>query len=134
MFNPEGVKGKTAQPPHKIFNFMDTQSQAFLATFSIKDAATQIEIFDFNTIVWNRSEYRAKLDAQHRAEAYTHGLSRESIAKRYGLTALQLRAMRADGVLADVNFYEVELKTFQVEPNPPKRVGQRKYWVTGQRH
>ena len=22
MFNPEGVKGKTAQPPHKIFNFM----------------------------------------------------------------------------------------------------------------
>ena len=112
---------------------MDTQSQAFLATFSIKDAATQIEIFDFNTIVWNRSEYRAKLDAQHRAEAYTHGLSRESIAKRYGLTVLQLRAMKADGVLADVNFYEVELKAFQVEPNPPKRVG-RKYWVTGQRH
>ena len=22
MFNPEGVKGRTAQPPHKIFNFM----------------------------------------------------------------------------------------------------------------
>ena len=22
MFNPEGVKGRTTQPPHKIFNFM----------------------------------------------------------------------------------------------------------------
>lgn len=103
---------------------MDTKSQAFTATFSIYDAATRIELYEFNTTVWNRSEYRAKLDAQKQADSYAIHLSMDNLAKRYGLTALQLRAMLRDGVIAaGINFYEVELREFRPNSNPPKRVG-----------
>lgn len=103
--------------------------QAFTATFSIYDAATRIELKEFTTTVWNRSEYRAKLDAQKRAKSYALHLSMDSLYKRYGLTAEQLDAMRKDGVIAaGINFYEVELTTFRSNPNPPERVG-RKYAV-----
>lgn len=125
MFNPEGVKGKTAQPPHNFFKIM-TNSPAFTATFSIYDAATRIELGEFKTTVWNRSEYRATLAALRRAESYTLAMSRQSIAGRYGLTAKQLKSMLQDGVVARcLNFYKVEMKEMHLDPNPPKRVGEK---------
>ena len=108
---------------------MDNKSQAFTATFSIYDAATRIELYEFTTTVWSRWEKRAQYTAEHRAKSYTLGLSMDSLEKRYGLTAWQLRAMLRDGVIASgINFYEVELRDFRHNPNPPERVG-RKYAV-----
>lgn len=124
MFNPEGVKGKTATPPHNFFKIMDTKSIAFTAKFDIVDVITGLVLEEYTTTVWNRSEYRAKLDAKRRVESYTLEKSRKSIRNRYGLTAEQLRAMQEDGVInRAANFYEVELRDFRHNPNPPKRVG-----------
>ena len=110
---------------------MDTKSIAFTATFSIKDADTKIELFEFTTTVWNRSEGRARMAAKHEAESYTLAESRKSIRNRYGLTAEQLRAMQENGVINRAfNFFEVELKDFRHNPNPPqRRVGERKWSV-----
>lgn len=103
-----------------------TNSPAFTATFSIYDAATGIELGEFKTTAWTRSEYRASLVAFHRAEHYCIAVSRQSIASRYGLTAKQLKAMLQDGVVArDLNFYKVEMKEMHLDPNPPKRFGDK---------
>ncbi len=45
MFNPEGVKGRTAQPPHKIFNFM--KYGFFDVTVNVMDANTRIKLYEF---------------------------------------------------------------------------------------
>ena len=43
-FNPEGVKGKTATPPHNFFKIM--ANGYFDITLSVKDANTRIELYE----------------------------------------------------------------------------------------
>ena len=111
MFNPDGVKGKTAQPHHNFFKIM--QNKSFAVTFIVKDDATQIELYKLTEYtearcrcVAIRKATKAALDyieRQWRFEAFSKYLP------KYGITAKQLWAMVDDGLIPIPNDKVVEV-------------------------
>lgn len=95
MFNPEGVKGKTAQPPHKILNFM--KYGIYDVTLSVKDADTRIELYEFTEYgIKARCESIAIRKAMSAAVVHNHRVWRGGLfdklclSSEVGLTAKQL--------------------------------------------
>ena len=108
-FNPEGVKGKAAQPPHKIFNFM--RRQIITITLNVKDINTQIELPNH---VWEgetNTALRAVRAAEFSAQSAAHRRWVKWAKSKYGVTAEQLYAMFVDGLLQVPNLVEVKLES-----------------------
>ena len=120
MFNPEGVKGKTAQPPHKIFNFMT--KQIFYIDLNVKDVNTQIELPQYLWVGVSNSALRAErlAKAAYKRMAYRRWFFRTK--GQYGLTAKQLQALIDDKLITPPDLVEVTVAKIESEPYcPPQR-------------
>lgn len=120
MFNPEGVKGRTAQPPHNFYKIM---KYFFDVTVSVMDANTRIELYEFSEPhisahgPLDRAKTSAKRKAIRAAMDSIHRDWRESIYTQYcvfgnhGLTAKQLWWLVDEGLIVEPNDKVVEVKT-----------------------
>lgn len=125
-FNPEGVKGLTAQPPHKIFNFMAAIHQTlWTITFNVKDVNTGIELPQYT---W-QGPLGDKLGSERAVRKATKALKGLALAKwgwatcdKYRLTARQLKRLMDDGLITPPDLVEVTVANIESEPfvQPPK--------------
>lgn len=124
MFNPEGVKGKTAQPPHNFYKIM-TQI-LWTITLNVKDVNTQIELPQ-----WTWQGVRASKCPQVRVErraisAYKNIVLdrwKYDICNEYGLTAKQLRDMIDDHLVTPPDLVEVTVAKAKWERWAPSPIG-----------
>lgn len=119
MFNPDGVKGKTAQPHHNFFKIM--KYGFFTVTVSVMDANTRVKLYEFTEHqIKARCESIAKRKGTKAAMDYIHRSWRESIYTQYcvfgnhGLTAKQLWWLVDEGLIVEPNDKVVEVKSCEL--------------------
>lgn len=103
-FNPEGVKGKTAHPPHKIYNFMEA---LFEVTLNVKDVNTQIELPSWTWQGVTNSPWRAERMAIRAFKGITLEMWSIRVCDKYGLTAKQLKRLVKDSLITPPDLFEV---------------------------
>lgn len=114
-FNPEGVKGRIAQPPHKIFNFM--QYGYFDVTVSVKDAVTMIELYEVKEFgIKARCENIAIRKVMQAATDFIRSQWRFKLYDKlclgpYKLTAKQLWGLVDAGYIKQPNDKVIEVKS-----------------------
>lgn len=126
-FNPEGVKGKTATPPHNFFKIMAANFQIHEVTVSIVDANTQIELARMShDIIGRGGSERAEWSAIDKTkDIVLEFWARQWWHTHYGLTAEQFEKLAEDGridPLGSWDFKVVECKYFgEAEMRPEKQ-------------
>ena len=123
-FNPEGVKGRAAQPPHNFYKIM-TQI-LWIITLNVKDVNTQIELPQ-----WTWQGVRAARCPQVRVERRAKSAYKNIVLDRwkcdccnnYGLTAKQLRDMIDDHLVTPPDLVEVTVAKAESEPWNPSPIG-----------
>lgn len=115
MFNPEGVKGRTAQPPHKIFNFMQTKK--FRVNANIYDVITNVKIKRLSLTITCRNQNVAMSRGRKKAESVALKWVKDAAQKRYSLTAEQLDLLVEDGLLSAYNSYAIDVDCYELNPS-----------------
>lgn len=115
-FNPEGVKGKITQPPHKIYNFM--KYGYFDVTVSVFDAVTMIELYEVKEFgIKARCECVAIRKAKQAATDFIRRQWRVQLYNEcclfgpYKLTAKQLWGLVDAGYIKQPNDKVIEEKS-----------------------
>lgn len=119
-FNPEGVKGKTATPPHNFFKIM---KYVFNVTVSVMDANTRIKLFEFTeyrieargpkgraTTTAKRKALRCAMDFIHRQWRVSI-YNKCCIFSKQPLTAKQLWWLVNEGLITEPNNRVVEVES-----------------------
>ena len=110
MFNPEGVKGKTAQPPHNFFKIMAKFPQ-YIVSVSIKDANTRIELRKTEHRIIGRGlgSYGAEQKAVEQAKNFVlENWAPSWWHEHYGLTAEQFSKLAEDGMINPIGVWHFE--------------------------
>ena len=118
-FNPEGVKGKTTQPPHKIFNFME--KQLFTITLNVKDVNTQIELPSWTWKGVSNSLFRAECMAIRAFKDLVLESWSARVCDKYCLTAKQLKRLVDDLITPRDDLFEVTVASFSCRRPPCRR-------------
>lgn len=120
MFNPDGVKGKIAQPHHKIFNFMAPRHyDTWHITLNVKDVKTGIQLptYEWTGLVGNKGgSYRAERRAIAAFKYSVFAEWRRKTCDEYGLTARQLERMIEDGIVHHPDLFEVTVAKAECKP------------------
>ena len=104
MFNPEGVKGKTAQPPHNFFKIMT--KQIFSIEVDVIDVKTGLTVYSYCWHGESSSIYRAKRRAAKDAKSFALRDWKFRTSSRYGLTVKQLNTLIDDGLISTANLFK----------------------------
>lgn len=117
-FNPEGVKGKTAKPPHKIFNFM--KRDIWIVAIKVKHVETQIELEPWTWMGMARCRFIAERVAVATYENKVFDGWKRRVCNKFGLTATQLDDMIAADVVTKPNdIFDVKIAgAFKAECEP----------------
>lgn len=110
MFNPEGVKGKTAQPPHNFFKIM-AKFPSYHVTISVLDAKTQIELRQTHHTIVGRcdpetAEWRAISEAKNFVLEYW---ARDWWYRHYLITATQFDELVKDGRINPIGVWDFKV-------------------------
>ena len=111
MFNPEGVKGRTAQPPHNFFKIMSATFPIYTVTVCIVDANTGIELAQMShNIIGRGGSLRAESRAIEKAKDVVLQLwARQWWNAHYGLTAEQFEKLVDDGRINPLGLWDFKV-------------------------
>ena len=120
-FNPEGVKGRTAQPPHKIFNFMEKQH--WTIKLKVVDLNTRIELPSWTWYGVSNSQWRAERKAIRAYKGLALDRWSAMVCNKYRLTAKQLERLINDGLITPPDLFEITVAKVESEPWVPSPIG-----------
>lgn len=109
-FNPEGVKGKAATPPHNFFKIM-AKFPKYHVTISVKDANTQIELRQMqHTIIGRGGSERAEWRAIEQAKDFVLEFwARDWWYRHYLITATQFDELVKDGMINPLRVWDFKV-------------------------